>query len=344
MFRSARIRLTAWYLLIIMFISVSFSVFIYGMLSTEIDRFARSQRVRILRQIQPEDSAAPPIFVPDVIEVDNQQVAQLKNRLFITLVTIDGSILVISGVLGFFLAGLTLRPIKIMVDDQNRFISDSSHELRTPLTALKSSLEVALRDPKFTLKEAKVLLRDSISDVDQLTTLSNDLLTLARFQRKNPQVFTQFDLEELIKSSIKRIDPIAKKKKIKIISQISNANLVACKDTLTQLITIILDNAIKYSPKASEINISAKAIDANFEVKIQDHGIGIDNKDIPKIFDRFYRADSARTHYESGGFGLGLSIAKKIVDSYHGSIKVDSQLACGTTFTITLPRFSKTSV
>src|SRR3989344_3853916 len=129
MFKSARLTLTAWYLAIIMVISIAFSLMIYRVLLIEVIRFERAQRVRIERRMQ---------FFNSPIPVSLELIEEIKQRLIFRLFMVNIGIMVISGGLGYFLAGRTLKPIKEMVDEQNRFISDASHELRTPLTSLKS--------------------------------------------------------------------------------------------------------------------------------------------------------------------------------------------------------------
>ena len=335
MFKSARIKLTAWYLLIIMIISLAFSAIIYQMVSREIQRFALSQRIRIERGIGPFNT----FF--QVID-DDEIIREAQNRLLILLGGINGGILVLSGIFGYILAGRTLQPIQNMISEQNRFVSDSSHELRTPLTSLKSSFEVNLRDPKLTLKEAKTLIKESIDEVDKLTLLSNNLLTLAQFDQmpESNIVFTQVSLKDALTTSIHKIKPRATQRKIKIIDNSHNVNLNADKSSIVDLFTIILDNAIKYSPDSTEINITSRIDNKFAEINFIDQGIGIDKKDLPHIFDRFYRADTARSKNDCGGNGLGLSIAQKITDLHHGSINVISRINHGSTFTIRLPIFS----
>lgn len=197
MFQTARLKLTAWYLLIIMAVSFSFSAVIYRALTIEVERFGRIQRYRIEHRMRnemilPFDAE----FSPPMLPIDDPElVLYIKRRMLVTLTLINSSIFVISGLLGYMLAGRTLRPIAHMVEEQNRFISDASHELRTPLTALKSSLEVHLRDKNLQLQTAKAVIRDSIQDVDALTTLSNSLLTLAQYQSPNgTRLFETLDM------------------------------------------------------------------------------------------------------------------------------------------------------
>lgn len=326
MFTSARLKLTAWYLAIIMFISLSFSLFIYQILSMEIYRFARTQRYRIDRRY--DEILSPPPF-------DIELINEAKHRLIMTLITINSSILAISGTVGYFLAGRTLDPIQQMVEEQNRFISDSSHELRTPLTALKSSLEVNLRDKKLTLVEAKKLMSENIEDVNHLQLLSDNLLKLTQYQSSNSsQIFEKITLDSIITSALAKVQPLAKSKR-QIIKYTKNNSLIfGDKNSLIELFVILLDNAIKYSHNKGNIIINIESKSKQLLVSIQDNGVGISPADLPHIFDRFYRSDTSRAKTDISGFGLGLSIAKKIVDNHHGTIKVASQLGHGSVFTV----------
>ncbi|MFA5532471.1 MAG: HAMP domain-containing sensor histidine kinase [Candidatus Shapirobacteria bacterium] len=335
MFKQARLKLTAWYLFIIMVISFSFSGLIYTINSNEINRFANSQRNRIERQfVQNDQLPRPPLIDEDLIN-------ESLHRLLINLITINGFILIISGSLSYFLAGRTLSPIQKMTEDQKRFISDASHELRTPLTALKSLFEVSLRDKKMDLSEAKKVITTGIKQTDKLKTLSDSLLELSRLDSNHSQSnFTKVSLKKIILESISQVKAKSDSKDIKIINQIGSQKIIGDHNKLTEVFIIFLDNAIKYSPAKSQIKIISKTQKNNLVIKIIDKGIGISQKDIPHIFDRFYQADNARTKTNDSGFGLGLSIAKQIIKAHQGKILVTSKLKIGTTFTVTLPIFS----
>jgi len=340
MFESARLKLTVWYVLIIMVVSVGFSVVIFNLVSSEVQRFAAAQRFRIQRlYVQQEEIVITPP------QLDADLVNEVKRRLLLILLGINGGILIISGGLAYLLAGKTLRPISDMLDEQNQFISDASHELRTPLTSMKSAMEVSLRDKELGIKEAREIISENIEDVDKLQALSDHLLQLAQYQKPDNLVkFAKVPVAEVVAGAVKKVLPLAKKKKIVIESDgVEKGEIKANKYSINDLLVILLDNAIKYSPRGKIVSISAKRNDGSVVIKVTDEGMGIAEKDLPHIFERFYRADLARSKEEVGGYGLGLSIAKKIVDLHRGSIAVKSKMNEGTTFTVKLPVFSRNS-
>jgi signal transduction histidine kinase len=336
MFHSARNKLTAWYVLIIMLISVSFSMVIFKGVSSEVERFARMQRARIeFRNREP----VPPL-------IDAELVMETEQRFALILVIVNAGILLTAGGLAYMLAGRTLRPIQEMMEEQNRFITDASHELRTPLTSLKTAIEVHLRDKQLSVHDARELLENNIEDVNKLQLLSDALLQLAQYER--PSGHTHFEkvvLTTVIKKAIKQVQPIAKAKDIRMTfeneSTPEDEHVVGNPYGLHDLFVILLDNAVKYSPEKSTVSLklsSIGSVEKMLEVVVKDEGSGISEKDLPHIFQRFYRADTARSKDSVGGYGLGLSIAKKIVAVHGGTMTVESEVGQGTTFTVQLPR------
>lgn len=330
-FKWARIKLTALYLAIIMLITVSFSLGVYSILTHEVERFGRAQRFRIENRTNPGPHVAPPFPLddPDLIN-------ETRTRVAFTLIIIDALVLVSSGLLGYFLAGWTLKPIKNMVDEQNLFISDASHELKTPLTALKSSFEVFLREKDSSMADAEALIKDGIEDVDSLNTLATSLLELAQFEKPNHEnSFDVVELDEAIKKAVDAIKPLAQKNQIEIRFQETRLKVTGDKDRLAQLFSILLDNAVKYSSTGKSVDVAATRLDSKVvQVRVADRGVGISSKDLPHVFDRFYRADSSRSKTDVSGYGLGLSIAKSIVESHGGKITVDSEIGKGTTIQV----------
>jgi len=309
MFKRARLQLTLWYLLIIMLVSFFFSVAIYSLVSVEIDRFA----------------SRGPVRRPDT-EIDVEFINESKQHLLVSLLYQNLIILVISGSFSYFLAGKTLKPIVKTIEEQKIFISDASHELRTPLTALKSTFEVAIRDKKLTLPDAIENLRLGIVEVDKLTELTNSMLRLSHLENGNGLQHVSIDTSKVLTKVISRLNAKATSKKIKIINHAQNISINGDPSSIEELFEIVVDNAIKYS------NISTiKITSTKNTIVIKDSGIGISSKELPHIFDRFYRADSARTKNSEGGYGLGLPIAKKIADKHNIKLVISSQLNVGTT-------------
>jgi len=333
MFQKARLKLTAWYLLIIMFVSIAFSLVIYRGLMSEMYRFSRMQRLRVERLLPP--NPAQPFFI------DEDLIIEIKQRVIFGLGIINTIIFITSGALGYFLAGKTLRPIQEMVYEQNRFISDASHELRTPLTSLKTAIEVGLRDKKLNLAGAKKLINDNLFEINKLQSLSEGLLQLAQYKIGNNNFkLEKLSLRKIVDEAVKKIEIIAREKKIIIKKNIKDYKVQGNEYSLTDLIVILLDNAIKYSKTNSEVVIDSKTNNKTVLISVKDRGIGIDEKDLPHVFDRFYRAETVRSHKGSGGYGLGLSIAKKIIEAHQGEIKVESKLGKGTNVIVSLPVFS----
>ena len=184
MFHSARIKLTAWYLIIIMAISLSFSTFIYLGATREFDRILRIEQFRITHPELGERYIQRPVWDTDTLPLPKPPDPALINatriRVIEGLAGINLIILMLSALAGYFLAGRTLRPIKNMVDEQNRFITDASHELNTPLTSLKTSIEVNLRDKKLSLDKSKDVLLSNLEEVNSLQALSDELIKITQ--------------------------------------------------------------------------------------------------------------------------------------------------------------------
>lgn len=341
MFHSARIKLTAWYLTIIMILSIMFSVAIYHVLTQEIERFERSARFRIERRLQEDPGISDnlrPRRTPTPLPISLELIEETKQRILFMLLLVNIGVCLSAGAFGFILAGRTLAPIQTMVEEQYRFVSDASHELRTPLTSLKSAFEVYLRQKDFQSSDARTLVRESLQEVDKLQSLSESLLELAQYQHsKNTFPVSELSITVVIDDAIHNVSALAKKKHIIFTKHIQEARMLGNKEKLTGLFVILLDNAIKYSHHASSISVSSQRVDGSLAVSVRDTGIGIRDQDLPHIFERFYRADAARSTAKTDGYGLGLAIAKKIVTLHHGTIDVQSSIAKGTTLTVRLP-------
>lgn len=227
--------------------------------------------------------------------------------------------------------------------ERRLFVSNVSHELRTPLTSVKSYLE-ALDDGALNEEIAPNFIKVSLDETNRMMRMISDLLALSRIDNKSTQLnvemtnFTAFMTYILNRFGQINSQETNPGKSYEIIRDypVNSIWVEIDTDKMTQVIDNILNNAIKYSPDGGKITVSMKTTDTQLIVSISDQGLGIPKKDLPLIFDRFYRVDKARSRAQ-GGTGLGLSIAKEIVKQHNGFIWAKSEYGKGSTFTIVLP-------
>lgn len=339
MFHSARLKLTLWYLGILMTVSVLFSIVIYRMVVVEVVRFEAFQRSR-------SEARIGQMFMPfrggglsPRLPVNEELIEETKQRIAMIILVLNGSIFLAGGGLAYILAGKTLDPIQGMMESQKQFIGDASHELKTPLTSLRIASEVFLRDKSPTVQDAKVLIQDNLSEIDGMQSLLETLIQMNKleYDRKEIVLNEHVFIEKIVAKTLQTVSAHASSKSITINHTVHNQKVVGSELLLVKLLTILLDNAIKYSAVLGKIEIYTTTHNSHLVLGITDHGMGIDHKDIPHIFTRFYRADSARTRTgESGGYGLGLSIAQKIADMHGTKIHVKTEKGIGSTFSVSL--------
>ena len=328
--------MTTFYVAIIMFVSILFSITIYQISSQELNRGFNRQSA-LLRDLPLSE------FVPksrlDLENARDKQIDDSNYNLKFNLFIFNLIILVAASCASYLLARRTLKPIEEMFDVQNRFTADASHELRTPLTAMKTEIEVNLRDKKLNVNEARVLLESNLEEIGKLETLSNGLLTLTQFQNGHKVDLVAIPIHKVIEEARRKVSSLAAKKEIEILFELTKLEVRGNYQSLVKLFVVLLDNAIKYSPNKSKVEI-VTGLHGNFiEIKVKDQGLGIKSSDIPYVFNSFFRADHSRTKNSTSGYGLGLSIAKKIAQVHQGKIDVHSKLDHGTTFIVKLPKY-----
>jgi two-component system, OmpR family, sensor histidine kinase CiaH len=337
MFRSATFKLTMWYLAIVMTISLVFSIVLYQVATDELDRGLHQETQRIYRQF--------PIFEQNPILRPGEDYDSGAHRIWLRLVAFNIVVLVGAGLSSYWLARRTLEPIEEAHEQQKRFTADVSHEMRTPLTALKMESEVALMNKRAKAGELRKTIASNLEEVTKLESLLNNLLRLARLENDElRQSFTAVSSSEIVTAALKQIKPQAGEHRVKIVSDIKDLGVYGDPGSLVQLLVIMLDNAVKYSPSGSTVNVAVKRTDGRAHITIEDHGAGIDPVSLEHVFDRFYRADESRAKADSGseGHGLGLSIAKMIADLHDSIISLSSRVGHGTTATIALPLAEET--
>ncbi|HEU4914874.1 MAG TPA: HAMP domain-containing sensor histidine kinase [Candidatus Saccharimonadales bacterium] len=327
MMQSAAVRLTLFYLAIIMALSIGFSVVIYRLSYREMDRSI--PQGGFIKLVDPESFTS-------FTELRDRKIAESERRLKANLVLLNLGTLVVGAALSYGLARRTLEPIEEAFEAQGRFTADASHELRTPLTAMQTTIEVGLRNPKLSLSEAKELLRGTLDEVKKVSALSNGLLKLTRSNGRDIPKRRVY-MDKVAAEAVSQLELAAKNKEIAIIDEVGSHAVMGDHISLKELITILLDNAIKYSASGTAVHLKSKVQGKSLLLDVSDRGAGIKATDAMYIFDRFYRADQSRSRDRVEGYGLGLPIAKQIAEMHGGSIDVRSKLGEGSTFTIKLP-------
>ncbi len=245
----------------------------------------------------------------------------------------------LSLVSGYFIAGRSIKPIQQSMQRQNEFIADASHELRTPVTIMRTNLDVLRSDPQATVESQSEWLESAYRETGHMEKLITALLETAKADlgrlvlEKVP-----VDLNEVCEINISRFKSTAAKKKIELIYLPDSEKVAVSGDRarLIQLLSIITDNAVRYTPAGRSITLSMVREGSHARITLRDEGIGIEKEECEKIFERFYRTDKARSRAE-GGSGLGLAIAREITAAHGGSIYAESEKGRGTVITIILP-------
>lgn len=328
MFESATLKLTGWYLLIIVVINLIFSIVIYETTTSEL-----SSRLQTFGQGIRSESLPSSPFSSYVSQIRDAQTDEAKRNIIFNLLYSNVIILIAGGIGAYILARRTLRPIEEAHQAQSRFTSDASHELRTPLAAMKAELEASLRDPHLSKSDMRELLVSNLEEVDKLTNLSQTLLRLARQDYESLER-TDVDFTAAIQQVIHTYDKTGARLRLTAPSQ--PIHIYAHQPSIEELCTILVDNALKYSPPGSAVPLVLSVRDSKASLEITNSGAGIPIDNLPHIFDRFYRADNARS---GSGHGLGLSIAKVIVEMHHGGLSATSAAGHKTTFTVVLPLY-----
>ncbi|REE89092.1 phospho-acceptor domain-containing protein [Paenibacillus taihuensis] len=254
-------------------------------------------------------------------------------------------LLAAGGAAGFVLAGRAMGPIARAFNRQEQFTSDASHELRTPLSILKSAFEVLEEQSDKLPDFHRGVLTKSGREIHHMSRLVDNLLLLARSDSGRIElVVSRFSLRYTIRQVMEQLEPIAASKLVQLEWGSTQENedeamVQADEVRIRQLVLILIENAIQYNREGGKVTVSLAATPQKTSFLVTDTGIGIEEEHLPRIFERFYRMDKARTR-RSEGTGLGLAIAKQIVDAHRAKIDVWSEPGVGTTFRVTLPKVS----
>ena len=303
-----------------------------------------TQRVQIGRQVLGYLRVSHPWF----------EVTKPIRQLILDLILGAGLTLICVAAIGWLLSGLAMAPVRESYGRLKQFTADASHELRNPIATIQTNVQVALAEPDIEpqqLQQLQVIERLT----RRLGRLVDDLLFLARQDSGIvQQQWIDVPLDALLMEVIEEQQAIATTQNLSLSLEIvdlpnaeDNFTLLGDWDQLARLFTNLVSNAVQYTPSGGEIEVELQLAAKNkrnspmlnpaLQIKVTDTGIGISAEALPHLFDRFYRADPARTHRSAAGSGLGLAIAKAIVENHRGQIRIDSQVDRGTAVTVTLP-------
>ncbi|OTX35647.1 two-component sensor histidine kinase [Bacillus thuringiensis serovar malayensis] len=265
----------------------------------------------------------------------------MLNTLFLILVIGCGIGSLCAIGIGFFLAGRALIPIQNSWEKQQQFVSDASHELRTPLAVIQSKTDVLFQSPSATIEEKAMDISTISKECRRLSKLVSNLLLLARSDSNQIEMDKKtFEMGKLLEEIVDPYKEIASYQEKEMILKVErNMSFMGDRERIHQMMVILLDNAMKYTNEGGHIRIDCTQTSSLICIQVKDDGIGVKVEDIPKLFDRFYQGDKARSTSE--GAGLGLSIAKWIVEKHYGKILVESKWGEGTCFEVVLPKNQK---
>jgi len=303
-----------------------------------------TQRVQIGRQVLGYLRVSHPWF----------EVTKPIRQLILDLILGAGLTLICVAAIGWLLSGLAMAPVRESYGRLKQFTADASHELRNPIATIQTNVQVALAEPDIEPQQ-----HQQLQVIERLTRrlgrLVDDLLFLARQDSGIvQQQWIDVPLDALLMEVIEEQQAIATTQNLSLSLEIvdlpnaeDNFTLLGDWDQLARLFTNLVSNAVQYTPSGGEIEVELQLAAKNkrnspmlnpaLQIKVTDTGIGISAEALPHLFDRFYRADPARTHRSAAGSGLGLAIAKAIVENHRGQIRIDSQVDRGTAVTVTLP-------
>lgn len=292
-----------------------------------------SLRVYVVRLDAPSDQG---LFMQVGRSIEPEQ--QALRRLLLVLIAGGAAGLAMASVGGYALAGIALRPIRAAMDSQRSFVADASHDLRTPLAIVRANAELLKRHELQPVSENHEALDDIIGESDRLGKMVAQMLTLARADAGETVLsMSEVALDEVVDEAARSMRLLADERGVSLETRLNGpVRLRGDAERLRDLTVILTDNAIKYTGAGGNVRLEVGSMGGKALLRVSDTGRGIPAEALPRIFDRFFRVDKARSR-ESGGTGLGLSIARWIVEAHKGSIRAESEPGKGTTVTVELP-------
>ena len=260
------------------------------------------------------------------------------RSLALTLAAVGVGALAVFLVISVFFSRWALGPVARAWDQQQRFVADASHELKTPLTVILANTSILRAHPERSVTSQSQWIESTQSEAERMQELVRDMLDLARPEHaETVREHARVDLTDLVEGGLLQFESVAFERNVSLASDIDrDVSVTGDAARLRRLVTTLLDNACKYVEKGGRIAVTLRQTARRIELHVHNTGTVIAEEDLPHVFDRFYRADKARTRSE-GSYGLGLAIAREIAEEHGGSIAAASDETNGTTFTVALP-------
>ncbi len=270
-----------------------------------------------------------------IVFVDKSFDNEVLRRLIMISILVCIISLVLVFIISLFLANVSLKPVMTAWERQKAFVADASHELRTPLAVITTNLDIVLDNREYSVESQKKWLGNVKLETTRMTKLIEALLFIARSDSSKTSFSkNEFNLSNAVVQSVQPFEAVAIQSGIKIISKVEpDIFLKGTEGRIKQLIAILIDNAIKHTRSGDTVTIKTTMVKSRIQITVSDTGEGIPREHLSKIFDRFYKVDKSRAKRE-GSFGLGLSIAKCIVEEHNGIIDVLSEVGKGTEFRV----------
>ncbi|MGG7058799.1 sensor histidine kinase [Clostridium nigeriense] len=270
-----------------------------------------------------------------IVLMSREQQIEVLNNLLKVFISIGSISLILLLLISIYLTNKTIKPIKETFKKQKQFIANASHELKTPLTIIRTNTSLVLSNKSLSVESQSKWLNYINNQIERMSELLDEMLSLAKLDtNRGLDEFVVFDLSKLLNNILLTFEAVIFENKIQLESNIEeDISIKGDKESIKKVVIILLDNAIKYTNKSGKIDVELKQEKNKIRLKVKNTGEGIKKEDINKIFERFYRVDSSRAR-ETGGYGLGLSIAKSIVESNNGKIYAESNIGKDTTFII----------
>ncbi|MDO1605690.1 HAMP domain-containing sensor histidine kinase [Lactobacillus sp. YT155] len=274
------------------------------------------------------------VYILQNVDAENAAITNFKNVLIITFVIFW----LLSLILAYILTVQNMKPVLKSWRQQAEFVNDAAHELRTPLAIIQGKLELMLTKPNEKIVDEAESISVSLGEIKRLTSLSNDLLTLAKTDTDvNSLTLEKFTPKEVLQPTVDTFNEVAISQNKQLLSNLTVAqNITADPKKVTQVLIILLDNALKYTNEKATIKVEDAIENNKYVLRVTNDGESISSADKKMIFNRFYRINKDRSR-DTGGNGLGLSIAKEIVTLHKGKISVSDNVPQGVTFKIELP-------